>query len=239
MLALSQCSQYFAKRGGSLTKKLAAMPGPSQSQLEPSKVMADINTLQNELSRFNASLPEEYKLGDQNIARHVASEERVGYVFLHTHLGAAHIDLYRTSLPGLQEQIPVNVVRKLPREFMVKSQKQTVAHALSLARFCEVIQYHIDQLPEHNQMRTAGDPTIVNISTQCLRVLLTALQNNLYQDLADHTTAPLWRSEAADEAHIRRLVDSLLRVIEPWCKILPKAQQLVRICSMSTDYFQF
>lgn len=203
------------------------MPGPNRPQLEPSKVMADINGLQNELSRFNASLPDELKLNDQNIARHMATEERVGYIFLHTHLGVAHIDLYRTSLPGLQEQIPIDMLRKLPREFIAKSQKQTVAHALCIARFCDAIQKHAEQLPDRGKLKLTGDPTILNVSTHCLRVLLTALQHNLYQDLADHTTAPLWRSEPADEAHIRRLIDGLLKILEPWCKVLPRAQQAV------------
>ena len=210
-----------------MTRKLGATPGPSRTRVEPSKVMADINTLQNELSRFNASLPDELKLNDQNVTRYMASEEGPGYVFLHTCLGSSHLDLYSLSLPGLREQISVDILRKLPREFISKSQKQAIAHALCLARFCDTIQREVDQRPGTGRLKLAGDPSILNVTNQVLRVLLTALQHHFYQDLADHTTAPLWRSEPADEAHIRNLIDSLLRISESWCRIIPKARHYV------------
>lgn len=189
--------------------------------------MADIITLQNELSRFNASLPDEWKLNDQTIARYMASEEGPGYVNLHTNLGGSHIDLYSLSLPGLREQVPGDVLRKLPREFILKSQKQAIAHALCLSRFCETIQHAVERRPNTGKLKLAGDPGMLNVTNQCIRVLLTALQHNFYQDLADHTTAPIWRSEPADEAHIRQLIDSLLKISESWCQIIPKAQHFV------------
>ncbi|KAF7543730.1 hypothetical protein G7046_g9942 [Stylonectria norvegica] len=205
--------------------KLGAPSGANRSRTEPSKVMADINTLQNELFRFNNTLPDEHKLSNQNITRHMASEQGPGYVFLHTCLSTSHIELYSLSLPGLREQIAADLLRKLPQEFIAKSQKQAVAHALCLARFCETIHMEVEQRPYNGKLKVTGDPTILNVVGQCQRVLLTALQHNIYQDLTDHSTAPLWRSEPADEAHIRGLIDSLLRISESWGRFLPKAQQ--------------
>lgn len=210
-----------------MTRKLGATPGHNRTRVEPSKVMADINTLQSELSRFNASLPDELKLNDQNITRYMASEEGPGYVFLHTCLGSSHLDLYSLSLPGLREQITVDILRKLPREFICKSQKQAIAHALCLARFCDIVQREVERGSSNRKLKLAGDPSILNVTNQVLRVLLTALQHNFYQDLADHTTAPLWRSEPADEVHIRGLIDVLLRISESWCQIIPKARHFV------------
>ncbi|CAM1505433.1 Fc.00g110700.m01.CDS01 [Cosmosporella sp. VM-42] len=209
-----------------LTRKLGSTSGASRSRVEPSKVMADINTLQNELSRFNASLPDEFKLNDQNIVHYMASEEGPGYCFLHCSLGASHLDLYSLSLPGLRERISGDVLRKLPHEFIAKSQKQAIAHALCLSRFCDTIQREVEQRPNNGKLKLAGDPSILNVTTQCLRILLTALQHGFYLDLtlADHTTAPLWRNEPADEPHIRGLIDSLLRISESWCRVIPKAQ---------------
>jgi hypothetical protein len=201
--------------------------GSNPTKLEPSKLMADINELQNELSRINFSLPDDLRLSDQSIARYMTSPERSGYVFLQTHLLACHIDLYRFALPGLRDPKSIDFLQKLPREFIIKSQKQAVAHAICQARFCDAIQKEVDKQPGLTHI--AGDCTIVHMSTQCLRVLLIAIQYGLYRDLTDHTTAPLWRNEPADEAHIRGLINSLFRISDPWTEILPIAGVAVRI----------
>ena len=190
--------------------------------------MADISSLQNELLRINASLPDDLTLNDQNITRNMAAKHRHGYVFLQTHMSQCHMELYLFAMPGMREKTPANVLRKLPREFLAKSQKQVVAHAICLARFCNVIQEEVDRLPLNVALGPAGDCTMGNMVTHCLRVLLIALEHNLYHDLADHTTAPLWRSEPADEASIRRLIDGLVRITEPWCESMTIIRKTVR-----------
>jgi hypothetical protein len=205
----------------SLTKKLEMVAGSSHTKLEPSNVMADINELQNELSRINFSLPDDLRLSDQSISRYMTSPERAGYVFLQTHLLASHIDLYRFALPGMRNPKSIDFLQKLPREFIIKSQKQAVAYAICQARFCDAIQKEVEKQP--GAIPIAGDCTIVHMSTQCLRVLLIAIQYGLYRDLNDHTTAPLWRSEPVDEGRIRSLISSLVKISEPWCEILPIA----------------
>lgn len=85
--------------------------------------MSIINGFQGELSQVNTSLPEHLKLNDQNIARAMTSEDSAGYVFIHTCMASVHIDLYSLCLPGLREQLSADLLRKLPREFVAKSQK--------------------------------------------------------------------------------------------------------------------
>ncbi|KAK7428554.1 hypothetical protein QQZ08_004992 [Neonectria magnoliae] len=199
--------------------------GANRSRMEPSKVMATINGFQNELSQINASLPENLKLNDQNIARAMKSEDTTGYVLIHTSLASVHIDLYSLCLPGLREQLSPGLLNKLPHEFVTKSQKQAVAHALCLGRFCDTLQRQLDQQPNTGKLKLVGCASMVKVTTQCLRVLLTALQHNLYQDLANHTTASFWSNEPADEPHIRSLIDSLLKISKSWCHIIPRNQQ--------------
>lgn len=203
--------------------------------MEPSKVMAEINGLQTELARIGASLPDDLRLSDQSILRYVAAQERPGFVFLHTHLLAAHIDLYRFALPCNSDATAVDLSRKLPHEFLAKSQKQAVAHALCLARFCDAVLRVFERLPKSGRLQLAGDCTIASIATQSLRVLLIALEHELYQDLAENSSAPLWRNEPADEAHIRVLITSLLRISEPWSQLLQVSAQAVRSFRSSLD----
>lgn len=189
--------------------------------------MAEINGLQNELTRFHMSLPPELFLGDQSVARYMASTERPGYVFLHMHLAMSHIDLYRFSLPGQHTKVPADLLRKLPPEFLARSQKQAVAHAMSLGRFCDAIQNEVDGMRHTGKLELAGDYSTFQMSTQAVRVLLIALQYKLYRDINDVATAPLWRSVEVDEPHIHFLVDSIQRVTRPWCDILMVARQAV------------
>ncbi|KAH6897246.1 hypothetical protein B0T10DRAFT_455113 [Thelonectria olida] len=193
-------------------RKMSGGQGANKPCLEPSKVMSNINGFQNELSQINASLPPDLRPNEANIARAMASEYATGFVFIHTCLASVHMDLYSFCLPGLREQVSADLLRKLPREFVTKSQKQAVAHALTLARFCDTLQHRLEAETYAGKLKLVGCSSMVKFTTQCLRVLLTALQHNLYRDLADHTTAPIWRSEPADEPHIRGLIESLLKI---------------------------
>ncbi|KAH7162379.1 fungal transcriptional regulatory protein [Dactylonectria estremocensis] len=206
-------------------RKMWTGRGAHRSQLEPSKLMSIMNGFQNELSEVNASLPEHLKLNDQNITRAMTSEDGTGYVFIHSCLASVTIDLYSLCLPGLREQLSTDLLCKLPPEFITKSHKQAVAHALCLARFCETLQRRLDRQSYTGKLKLVGCSSMVKFTTQCLRVLLIALQHELYQDLADHTTAPLWSNGPADEPHIRDLIDALLKINKSWCQIIPRNQQ--------------
>ncbi|PNY23821.1 transcriptional regulatory protein [Tolypocladium capitatum] len=192
--------------------------------IDASKVMADINGLQNELTRFHASLPADVLLSDQSVSRYMARRERPGYVFLHCHLAGSHIDLYRMFLPSQSETVPVDVLRKLPREFIARSQKQAVAHSMSFGRFCDAVQNEVDQMTDTGKLELAGDYSTIQLATTCVRVLLVALQQRLYRDITKETTAPLWRTGRVDESHIRFLIKSIQRLTEPWYGILRIAQ---------------
>jgi hypothetical protein len=207
----------------SWTKRLA-QPIP----LEPSKIMEDISNWQNELSRFHASIPDDIRLSDQSIKKYMASSERVGFVYFHTHLSVSHIDLYRFALPGILDSSRNNILRKLPLDFIEKSRKQAVAHALVTGRFCVAVQNEIERLPDTGHLKLAGDCTISHMVTQSLRVFLIAMQHNIYDNLTEGTSAPLWRWQEPNEQHIRTLIeDGLFRISKPWCQILMTSEQAV------------
>ncbi|KAM4057059.1 fungal zn(2)-Cys(6) binuclear cluster domain-containing protein [Hirsutella rhossiliensis] len=208
-----------------ITKRLCSASGTNLQHVDASKIMADINGLQNELTRFHSSLPSEVRLCDQSISRFMASPERPGYVFLHCHLAGCHIDLYRFFLPGQKEKIPLEILRKLPREFLARSQKQAVAHSMSFARFCDAIQNEVAQMRDTGKQELAADYSTIQVGTACVRVLLVAIQHQLFRDISQETTAPLWRLGKIDEAHLRFLIKSVQRVTEPWCGLLNMAQQ--------------
>lgn len=191
--------------------------------------MEDINNLQNELSRFHSSIPDDLRLSDQSISKYMALPERVGYVYLHIHLAVAHIDLYRFALPGILDSTNSELLRRLPQDFVERCRKQAIAHALLIGRFCVASQDEIERLPDMGRVILAGDCTIPHMVTQALRVFLIAMQHNIYYDITTDTTAPLWRFEQPNEDHIRGLImNGLFRITEPWCSILLPSQKAVR-----------
>ncbi|RDA87587.1 hypothetical protein CP532_4005 [Ophiocordyceps camponoti-leonardi (nom. inval.)] len=208
-----------------ITKRLCSATGTNLQYVDASKIMADINGLQNELTRFHSSLPPDILLCDQSIARYMAMPERPGYVFIHCHLAGCHVELYGFFLPGQIEKIPVEIVRKLPREFLARSQKQAVAHSMSFGRFCDAIQNEVDQMRDTGKQELAADYSTIQVGTACVRVLVAAIQHQLFRDISQETTAPLWRMGKTDESHLRFLIKAVQRVTEPWCGILNMAQQ--------------
>ncbi|KAL7798248.1 hypothetical protein V8C37DRAFT_249978 [Trichoderma ceciliae] len=206
------------------TKRLAVPSGSVMASLEPSKVMEDIAALQSELTRFHVSIHDELRLTDQSMSRFAASDQWRGYCFFHTHMAVSHIDLYRFSLPGPRNQASIEILRKLPPDFIARSQKQAVAHALSLARFLDAIKTETDNMPNPGTPKLVGDYSVTHMATQCIRVLLIALQYNLYENLGD-TTAPLWRGAETSEAQIKSLIDTTMEITEAWSEIFDMAKQ--------------
>lgn len=206
--------------------------------LEPSKVMADIAALQSELTRFHVSIHDELRLTDQSMARYAASNQWRGYCFFHTHMAVSHIDLYRFSLPGPRTPASIEILRKLPPDFIARCQKQAVAHAMSLARFLDAIKIETDKMPNPGNPKLVGDYSVAHMATQCIRVLLIALQYNLYENLSD-TTAPTWRGAETSEAQIKSLIDTIMEITEAWAEIFDMAKQAVRGASRSLYSFLF
>ncbi|KAK0762990.1 hypothetical protein N5P37_003973 [Trichoderma harzianum] len=206
------------------TKKLALPSGTAIAALEPSKVMKDIAALQSELTGFHVSIHDELRLTDQSMSRYAASDQWRGYCFFHTHMAVSHIDLYRFSLPGPRNQSSIEILRKLPPDFIARCQKQAVAHAMSLARFLEAIKIETDRMPNPGTPKLVGDYSVAHMSTQCIRVLLIALQYNLYENLMD-TTAPVWRGAETSEGRIKSLIGTIMEITEAWGEIFDMAKQ--------------
>ncbi|KAH0490547.1 hypothetical protein TgHK011_002011 [Trichoderma gracile] len=220
------------------TKRLSVPSGTPMASLEPSKVMEDIAGLQSELTRFHISIHDDLRLTEQSMARYAASDQWRGYCFFHTHMAVSHIDLYRFSLPGPRNQASIEILRKLPPDFIARSQRQAVAHALSLARFLDAIKIETDRMPNPGTPKLVGDYSVAHMSTQCIRVLLIALQYSLYENMSD-TTAPVWRGSETSEAQIRSLIESIMEITEAWAEIFDMAKQ-AHFCNkaMVEDFYK-
>jgi len=197
---------------------------------EVSRVMSDIVSLQQEISSFSTSLPDELRLNDANIVSWLGRPEHQVYRFLHEWICILHIDLYRFSLPAIRETGDSELIKILPSDFRVKSQMQAVAHAITLASFWEVC-LHGSNLTRSGNAVLLGDHNIMACAQQCIKVLLITLKHGLHGKLRWlDTTAPLWRtlgSKPITSQSLRALIDVALRVLEPWADIIPSIKPQV------------
>lgn len=214
-----------------VTKRLACppTPHPRRPRYEASQVIKLVNGLQNQLISFGQSLPEDLKLSDASIKNYINSNECASFVMLHTMFWLLHVDLYRFSIPGIREEATPELSRQLPQEFVLKSQKQAVGYAVSLARFWRTLQGHVAKRPpgDGTEKLVSVDQSLAIYVTQTTKVLLAARKHQLYSDL-EESTAPLVRQELVDDAALEALIESNMEMYAPFAYFFPRIYEIVR-----------
>lgn len=213
-----------------VTKRLACppTPHPRRPRYEASQVIKLVSGLQNQLIGFSQSLPEDLKLSDASINHYINSAECASFVMLHTMFWLLHVDLYRFSIPGIREEATPELSRQLPQEFVLKSQKQAVGYAVSLARFWRTLQGHVAKRPpgDGTEKFVSVDQSLAIYVTQSTKILLAARKHQLYSDLED-STAPLVRQEPVDDAALEALIESNIHMYEPFTYFFPRINEIV------------
>ncbi|KKA26766.1 hypothetical protein TD95_001701 [Thielaviopsis punctulata] len=194
---------------------------------EASRVMEEVTRLQNEVSSFTASLPEDLKLNEQNLARWAGSPEEQIFVFVHSWICILHVELYQFAVPGLRESGSAELMRKLPNTFLIKAQKQAVAFSVAAARFWKMFQEQAMVNRHPLAPLYLGDNYLMPCIQECAKVLIAAFHHKLFNDLAEHSSAPLNRNETVTPDTIRELITSTVTFIQPLANIIP---------SMKTQY---
>ncbi|ROV98891.1 hypothetical protein VSDG_03826 [Cytospora chrysosperma] len=212
-----------------VTKRLASSPNshPRRPRHEASQVIKLVNGLQNQLIGFSQSLPEDLRLSDASINFYINSAECSSFVMLHTMFWLLHIDLYRFSIPGIREEATPELSRQLPREFVLKSQKQAVGYAVSLARFWRTLQELVAKRPpgDGTEKLVSVDQSLAIYVTHATKILLAARKHQLFSDLED-STAPLVRQEPVDDAVLEALIDSNMQMYTPFACFFPRIHEI-------------
>lgn len=213
-----------------VTKRLSSppTPHPRRPRLEASQVIRLVNGLQNQLISFSQSLPEELRLTDANIASYIDAVDGPSFIILHSLFWSLHVDLYRFSITGIREEATPELARQLPNEFVLKSQKQAVGYAVSLARFWRTLQAHVAKRPpgDGTEKLITVDQNFAIYVTQTTKILLAARQHQLFFDLED-STAPLVRQEPVDDAALEALIDSNMQMYTPFAYFFPRIIEIV------------
>lgn len=202
---------------------------PRRLPLEASQVINRVNLLQSTLTNFNQSLPENLKFSSSSINRWVNSPEGGSFILLWTTFWELYIDLYQFSIPGLEEEADPELARQLPVEFMVHSQKQAVAYAITLSRFWRSVQEIVAMRPLVNgteRLQTV-DQTMVYQIIQSTKVLLAARKHGLFQDLEEGSTAPLIRQEPVTNEALDALIQSNMGLFDQFEYYYPVTIELM------------
>lgn len=94
-----------------------------------------MESLQEELDRFERNLPTELKLNSERLALMVHSDESAKYVALWVHWMQCHCDLYRFCVPGIREAISKEVLAQTSPDFIAHCQRQCLRMAIRLCDF--------------------------------------------------------------------------------------------------------
>lgn len=214
-----------------VTKRLTSppTPHPRRPRLEASQVIKLVNGLQNQLISFSQSLSEDLKLNDANTNRFLKSADGPSFIMLHSLFWILHVDLYRFTIPGIREEANPELSRQLPRDFVLKSQRQAVGYAVSLARFWRTLQGIVAKRPPGDgteRLLTVDQMFAIHV-IQPTKILLAARQHHLFDGLED-STAPLVRQEPVDDAALAALVESNMQLIPPFARFFPRILEIVR-----------
>ncbi|KUI64900.1 putative transcriptional regulatory protein PB1A11.04c [Cytospora mali] len=214
-----------------VTKRLASppTPHPRRPRLEASQVIRLVNGLQNQLISFSQSLPEDLKLSDASISSYINSVDGPSFVMLHTLFWLLHVDLYRFSIPGIREEATAELSMQLPQEFVIKSQKQAVGYAVSLARFWRTLQSHVTKRApgDGTERLITVDQSFAIYITHTTKILLAARQHRLFSNLED-STAPLVRQEPVDDATLQALIESNMQLYSPFSYFFPRINEITQ-----------
>ncbi|KAJ0421831.1 hypothetical protein BJY00DRAFT_106210 [Aspergillus carlsbadensis] len=96
-----------------------------------------VQTLENELQRFQASLPSHYHFTTKTFSLHAFSPSRTPFIMLHAWWHQTHCDLFRFTIPGFREGLPASEISQLSDEFTAASREKCLSHALSVSQILE------------------------------------------------------------------------------------------------------
>lgn len=218
----------------SFTKQLPVPPTPDKrgAALEASDVIGRINGLQKILSSFNANLPTHLKVCDSSLERWVNLPESASYIMLWTTFWGLYIELYLFSIPGLREEANPELSRQLPITFVVKSQKQAVAYAISLSQFWRSVQDIVGKrsIADGTERLYTTDQTLIINVIRSTTVLLVAREHRLYDGVQEESTAPLIPQEPITDEFLESLIQSNMGLFKQFEHYYPVTiEKLVRI----------
>ncbi|KAK3940478.1 hypothetical protein QBC46DRAFT_434535 [Diplogelasinospora grovesii] len=225
-----------------VTKKYASKPTshPRTHRVEPSMVMEDVNRLQFEMDRISESIPGTLQLSHGNIKHQYTTTDWPAFLMLHTWIFQLHVDLYRFALPGIRERATDELFHVLPQDFLVRAQFQAIAFAVVLARFWETALDLMAHQPYSALIDlVAADHILPTCVIQSTKILLVARQYQRLFDLRSNSTVPPFRNEAVNDAALATLVESNMALLDTYCRVMPKVDEMARDLKEAVANFSF
>ncbi|UPK92688.1 hypothetical protein LCI18_003623 [Fusarium solani-melongenae] len=96
-----------------------------------------VQCIEDELQRFSISLPERYRFDAKSFSLRAFSPSRTPFLMLHAWWHQTHCDLFRFTIPGFREGLPIAEISQLSPEFATSCREKCLSHALSVSRILE------------------------------------------------------------------------------------------------------
>ncbi|TIC89785.1 putative transcriptional regulatory protein [Colletotrichum higginsianum] len=92
-----------------------------------------------ELDALRRSLPPQFTFDKKNLFLRAYTPQRTPYVMFHTWWHQCQCDMYRFTIPGLREGLPLEELRCLPADFVAYCRNQCLEHALAVANIMATV----------------------------------------------------------------------------------------------------
>ncbi|KAH7120655.1 hypothetical protein EDB81DRAFT_814521 [Dactylonectria macrodidyma] len=96
-----------------------------------------VDVIENELRQFYTSLPSRYHFDLKSFSLRAFSPSRTPFLMLHTWWHQAHCDLFRFTIPGFREGLPIAEILQMSPEFTLSCREKCLFHAVSVSRILE------------------------------------------------------------------------------------------------------
>ncbi|KAF9777112.1 hypothetical protein IL306_004624 [Fusarium sp. DS 682] len=100
--------------------------------------LLEVESIENELRQFSASLPARYHLDPGAFSLRAFSPSRTPFLMLHTWWHQTHCDLFRFTIPGFREGLPTAEILQMSPEFTAACREKCLYHAVSVSKILEM-----------------------------------------------------------------------------------------------------
>ncbi|CEI63708.1 hypothetical protein FVEN_g6830 [Fusarium venenatum] len=97
-----------------------------------------VESIENELRQFSASLPARYNLDQTAFSLRAFSPSRTPFLMLHAWYHQTHCDLFRFTIPGFREGLPASEILQISPEFTASCREKCLFHAVSVSKILEI-----------------------------------------------------------------------------------------------------
>ncbi|KAL0938436.1 nitrate assimilation regulatory protein [Colletotrichum truncatum] len=101
--------------------------------------IVQLTGLADELEKLRRSVPQQYNFDKKNLFLRAYTPQRTPFVMFHAWWHQCHCDMYRFTIPGFREGLPVGELQTLSPDYVTYCRDRCLEHALAVADIMDAV----------------------------------------------------------------------------------------------------